>query len=1793
MGIRSDLWQLIAASFCFNKSTEKSLLKNRPQLGIEQLEPRKLLSVSRVQISSLAPTLIIEGSNLDDVVTVSENVPNVLTVSYECNGQQMTDTFDKSLVDKIVFQGLDGNDQFTNQTDLPTIAYGHAGTDILTGGSGADELWGGTGDDTLTGGAGADTIRGEEGADLILGQGGRDILDGGLDEDQIYGGIGDDTIYGREANDLLYGEDGNDIVSGNEGNDILEGGDGNDILDGDSGNDTLRGDDGVDTLRGEDGNDLLVGGLGDDTLIGGEHSDQLYGGGDNDFLHGEGGNDLLFGEAGDDVVYGDAGDDILDGDDGDDTLEGGDGNDVLRGDAGADILRGEGGQDQLEGGAGDDSLIGGFDNDTLIGGDDADQLRGGDGNDILEGNGGNDDLFGDNGDDDLKGGLGDDQLWGGQEDDILNGAFGADTLRGEAGNDTLLGGSENDMLIGGDGNDSLTGSTGDDSLFGGLGDDTLYGNTGIDILDGDAGNDVLYGGTGDDDLFGDLGNDEIYGHDGIDNLRGGDGSDTLRGGDGNDTLSGQQGVDTLFGEAGDDTLDGGSENDTLEGQAGIDTLLGGDGDDLLRGGTENDILSGQAGFDSLLGGDGDDILDGGTEDDSLFGHNGNDTLRGGEGNDLLYGQLGNDYLEGQNGNDSLYGHDGVDQLHGGDGNDVLSGAAENDTLTGGAGNDTVIGGTGDDTIDGGLGNDTLRGDAGDDTIDGSDGDDLLIGNDGNDTLNGGAGADNIIAGDGNDVANGNADNDVIQGGAGNDTLNGQSGDDALSGGDGNDIISGQQGNDLLQGSFGADTLYGNDGNDEIYGGDDFDVVYGGADDDQISGGDGNDLLHGEAGDDTISGNNGHDTITGGTENDQLFGNEGRDTLQGLSGDDLIYGAEGDDTILGGTGDDMIFGEGGDDYIEGAVGNDLLSGGDGADDLQAGDGQDVLIGGDAIDVLNGSAGEDLLIGGIVDHSFADLDALLSVWSGPLDYASRILAIEDSSFSGYLESHATVMDDYVPDSVSGSDGKDWFFKPGVLGIYDAASTGGGTHGGGGQHQGPVILQNAPVVEGFALIDSLDHLEDKSADEALHTLIPHGDDAVKQKEHLALFELVKYDQVTHTAMQNGDWSNPSTWANGIVPSANARVLIPVGVEVTVDGVISTEFFSVRIDGTLAFATNVDTELRADTIIGSAASTLRMGTSTQPIEPNVTARMVFTDNGAIDRVYDPFGISRGLITRGSVEVHGTEVTPYHEIAGNALSNQAAIRLSAIPTDWNVGDEIVIAGTSSDAIEDETRTITAIFGDLVFLSTRLVYDHVAPTPELSIHVANLTRNVVFESEGTDIDRRGHTMFMHNRDVHVANAAFNSLGRTDKSVWIDDSVVDENWQLVAGTGTNQRARYSVHFHRNGTLADGNPSTVVGSVVNDSPGWGFTNHSSYVDFTGNVSVNVNGAGFATEVGDETGTFSNNISLSNTGSGENDNDRIDVQDFGHTGAGFWFQGAGITVVDNIATSSEGSGFIFYTRGLIEGSNGLPAHYLTANLTDPSIAQGAETILVDHVPVKEFQRNEAYGSSIGFTIRYHLREVTHNGWSTFENSTFWNNEVGMDIPYTMQTNLRDIVIKRDISGVDSSMGINSNPVTADILYDNLTIIGYNLGIVAPRSGASIIQGGTFQNRIAIVVRPAIEANSEIRVEGPITFVPLPQAYAHPGQWEVEMRFITAPYQSSTNYLYLPRTTILNYGPHSNRLMYFSEQAADAIPFPVATAGIPPAYIGLTTQQLSDLYGLLPSNMFAPTGVVTDPDFIGLLDP
>src|SRR5262249_14841713 len=150
----------------------------------------------------------------------------------------------------------------------------------------------------------------------------------------------------------------------------------------------------------------------------------------------------------------------------------------------------------------------------------------------------------------------------------------------------------------------------------------------------------------------------------------------------------------------------------------------------------------------------------------------------------------------------------------------------------------------------------------------------------------------------------------------------------------------------------------------------------------------------------------------------------------------------------------------------------------------------------------------------------------------------------------------------------------------------------------------------------------------------------------------------------------------------------------------------------------------------------------------------------------------SRGLIVIGSASVYGTEVSSFEPVQASASGETrlgAAYGAAPVttftlakanaPTNWNVGDRLIITGdrytNAANQNEDEQVAIKAISTNpatgvtQITIDVPLKYMHYAPAGA-SIYVADVTRNAVFQSENvTQVADRGHVMFMHTTDVQV------------------------------------------------------------------------------------------------------------------------------------------------------------------------------------------------------------------------------------------------------------------------------------------------------------------------------------------------------------------------------------------------------------------------------------------------------------
>ncbi len=623
--------------------------------------------------------------------------------------------------------------------------------------------------------------------------------------------------------------------------------------------------------------------------------------------------------------------------------------------------------------------------------------------------------------------------------------------------------------------------------------------------------------------------------------------------------------------------------------------------------------------------------------------------------------------------------------------------------------------------------------------------------------------------------------------------------------------------------------------------------------------------------------------------------------------------------------------------------------------------------------------------------------------------------------------------------------------------------------------------------------------------------GDEMSMSPGHMALMALVPPEGATHVAVNNGSWFDPSTWANGQVPGDDAKVLINPGVQVSYDGQSDARLKTLRVDGKLSFATNVDTKLVVDTFVNAMSGELVMGSEGNPIQADVTTEIIFTSEGSIDKTWDPSQLSRGLVSHGKVSIHGAEKTDFITLQEEALAGDRELVLGEVPTGWQVGDKLVLGGTNhrwggddadNSRFQDEELIITAINGNRISFvnqnitegdKTVLRFDHQVPEgfeDDLNLYVANTTRNISFQTENADSisnDQRAHIMFMHNPDVVVKNAGFYDLGRSDKNQLVDDTSTNNDGR--DGTGTNPRGRYALHFHRTGADSwDGQAAIAQGNAVVGSPGWGIVHHDSYANVEDNVVFDVVGAGIVAEAGNEIGTWRNNITIKTTGDDEPGmglgfrDERVANFDFGFNGEGYWVQGAAqIAIVDNVAISAAGGGINLFGGGdggeSARDKKKIAVANLPAELQD--IARGTvdETYVdVSAVPLLKVSGFEAYNALEGISSWARLRNKdgqltlqfdsegeerpAHDYRSTIEDFKVWNiYGTGVRFEYSGNTDLKDgLILGDDAYGA----GVSTNHASTKQHFDGIQVEGFKQGIKTPLDVSVEFVGSVLENSI-----------------------------------------------------------------------------------------------------------------------------------
>ncbi|MCA9235666.1 MAG: G8 domain-containing protein [Planctomycetales bacterium] len=696
------------------------------------------------------------------------------------------------------------------------------------------------------------------------------------------------------------------------------------------------------------------------------------------------------------------------------------------------------------------------------------------------------------------------------------------------------------------------------------------------------------------------------------------------------------------------------------------------------------------------------------------------------------------------------------------------------------------------------------------------------------------------------------------------------------------------------------------------------------------------------------------------------------------------------------------------------------------------------------------------------------------------------------------------------------------------------------------------------------------------------PHAINAWNQ-----VLSLVPSDQATHVALASGDWSNPQIWSGGQIPTAGARVFIPQGLQLTLSSVLTTALDTVRIDGSLSFNPNVDTQLIADTIVVNTSGALHVGSETTPVAQNRTARVVFTTGDPIDTTWDPNLLSRGLISRGEVRLYGAETTSFVGLSVPVQAGDTKLTLAEVPANWQVGDRLMLTGSRfwQDDFGAEEVTIRAISGTTIIVDP-LQYEHAPPAGYgLQTHVANMERNVriIADDVNAPAERRPHVMFMQNPNVEVVNVGVYGLGRTNKLEPLNAPVVVDG-VLQPGTGTNPPARYPIHFHHTGVDPDSTPGLVRGVVVDGSPGWGFVIHQSYAIVEDSVAFNATGAAFTGEDGNEIGAFLRNLAISTHGSVEDPRSRTDIGDFGFSGHGFWLQGPTIEMEGNISAGSDDSGFAIFTSSA-------KAAYAAEDVGPAGWAGEARIVPVGAVPVATFANNTAYAARQGLEVWF-----LTGGWrdlapSVITNFTYWGSRLSaIFVHYS-----KNVVIDGGLligTGQPDVPGIGVNYRTRDMTFKSVTIHDFSEGIIVPHNGKSIIENGDFRTLSAIIVLAAFTPNRSVEIVGNPTFA------SPAGAWATGLpRYLveldgTSSFIHQTEYAIVSSDRItMNTSSTGLVQLFYPQQDANYIPFPAADAGgyVRDEWLNLTNAQLWQDFGVALAGQVTPANAVTQPGIKG----
>jgi len=536
-----------------------------------------------------------------------------------------------------------------------------------------------------------------------------------------------------------------------------------------------------------------------------------------------------------------------------------------------------------------------------------------------------------------------------------------------------------------------------------------------------------------------------------------------------------------------------------------------------------------------------------------------------------------------------------------------------------------------------------------------------------------------------------------------------------------------------------------------------------------------------------------------------------------------------------------------------------------------------------------------------------------------------------------------------------------------------------------------------------------------------------------------------------------------------------IPANTTVTLQ---SGEWDVIEIAGNAKVSRTADTQIKVTDIQILEGGTLDVGTETDPVLRKV--EVIFRDtplltgtDGALGP--DPEQFGNGIAVFGQFTTYGRKLTPTFTTHQPAEKGATTITVSE-PVNWQVGDELLFHDTTvaykfspvsglvgRDLREESKVTIQAISGQTITLSKPLDFEHQAVHGMLP-YVANATRNIVFRSEKAT-GTRGHLMFMDRAHVSLEYTSFLDLGRT-----LPERINNTDTNS-AHVGTNQIARYAIHWHHVHGHADENGLTgkIVGcyGYGSDIGKWFIVQHGTHdLLVADNVGSHFVGACYTTEDGYEVrGKYLRNLGSYCKGNGLNGKANLQSENNapGAEGSPFWFHGSEHTLEGNVALcSAVGYSFVHFNQVFNRKVPTVPGGMNDRDLNP------ANTILIAN------QDNVSFGCPVaietwripkGFTINKFTALNTASkgvfmgdgefGYLTLNDCKFLNDMAGVPDRQTLD-NILNV-------GISSSMGYTTAVVVNRCEFDNFHVALFDCkdgmiihGCRLKSRGANVYYGG-----------------------------------------------------------------------------------------------------------------------------------------